>query len=310
MNAALLLFAYASALIWVGPVLLRRVTGTGVHPRLAVASWLSAVFAAIAAWVGALVFLGAAVLDSIWRHRALALCLKELGLAGELGLPRGIASALAVGVLSTGAVATVIVCWRMGRQLRRQRSASRLHAATARTIGGASDWPGVVVVPAPQPAAYCVTGRPNSVIVVTSGALGRLDEPQLAAVLAHEYAHLASRHHDLLMALRALASSLPRLPLFAAAAKVVADLLEMCADDVAVRSRGKMALLRGLLALTEGPAMAPAALGAANTATVARAERLAISVSRRSWWQERLMLWATIGLAVVSPMFLGLACRL
>lgn len=106
MNAALLLFAYASALIWVGPVLLRRVTGTGVHPRLAVASWLSAVFAAIAAWVGALVSLGAAVLDSIWRHRALALCVKELGLAGELGLPRGIASALAVGVLSTGAVAT------------------------------------------------------------------------------------------------------------------------------------------------------------------------------------------------------------
>ncbi|EUA86882.1 hypothetical protein I551_6663 [Mycobacterium ulcerans str. Harvey] len=73
-------------------MLLRRVTGTGVHPRLAVASWLSAVFAAIAAWVGALVSLGAAVLDSIWRHRALALCLKELALpanwACRAGSPR------------------------------------------------------------------------------------------------------------------------------------------------------------------------------------------------------------------------------
>ncbi|ORC07142.1 hypothetical protein B4U45_11500 [Mycobacterium persicum] len=90
MNAALLLLLYASMLTWLGPLLLRRVTGTGVRPQLAVASWLTAVVAAIAAWLAALVFLCAAVLDSIWRHREPTLCFKALGVTGQLGLPHAI----------------------------------------------------------------------------------------------------------------------------------------------------------------------------------------------------------------------------
>ena len=43
-----------------------------------------------------------------------------------------------------------------------------------------------------QPAAYCVPGRPAT-IVLTSGALAVLDPAQLTAVLAHERAHLAGR---------------------------------------------------------------------------------------------------------------------
>ena len=49
-----------------------------------------------------------------------------------------------------------------------------------------------VVLDDPRPAAYCVAGRPAA-IVVTSGALAVLDQPQLEAVLAHERAHLAQR---------------------------------------------------------------------------------------------------------------------
>ncbi|KAA1251621.1 M56 family metallopeptidase, partial [Mycobacterium simiae] len=275
MNVALLLLGYGSALTWFGPLLLRRVTGTGVHPQLAVMGWLTMVCAAIAAWGAALVILGIAVVHSVGRHRTLALCLETLGLTGQLGLPHAIASALAICLLFAGLITTAVVCWRIGNHLLRQRTRSRLHAATARAIGGVGAWPNVVVVPAPQPVAYCVTGRPHALVVVTTAALGRLDEQQLAAVLAHEYAHLAGRHHDLLMALRAIAASLPRLTLFSAAADVVADLLEMCADDAAVRRHGKIALVRGLLALTAPPAMASAALGAAGTATLARATRLA-----------------------------------
>ncbi|CAM4105079.1 heat shock protein HtpX [Mycobacterium basiliense] len=311
MNTALLLLGYAVALVWLGPLPLRRITRTSAHPKLAVASWLTAVATALAAWFAALGVLGTAVLDSAWHHGQLTLCLKTLGLTGELGLPRTIASAVAIGLLLAGLVATAVAGWRVVHRWRRQRSLSRLHAANARVVGGPSDWPGVVVVPAPQPAAYCVADRPESVIVVTSAALNRLDERQLAAVLAHEYAHLASRHHDLLMALRAMAASLPRLPLFAAAADVVADLLELCADDVAVRRHGKTALLHGLLALTGGPSvMASATLGAANTATLARAERLAIPVSRGRSWLERVMLSTTIGLAMTMPLVFGLACQL
>ena len=45
----------------------------------------------------------------------------------------------------------------------------------------------------PEPAAYCVSGRPPA-IVVTTAALGALDDRQLDAVVAHERAHLAGHH--------------------------------------------------------------------------------------------------------------------
>lgn len=314
MNAALLLLLYASMLTWLGPLLLRRVTGTGVRPQLAVACWLTAVVAAVAAWLAALVFLCAAVLYSIWRHREPTLCFKALGVTGQLGLPHAIASAMAICLSLASLLATTVVSWRVAYQWLRQRSRSLLHASAARVIGGGGNRygrPDLVVVPAPHPAAYCVTGRPDSVVVVTTAALDRLDEPQLAAVLAHEYAHLAGRHHELLMVLRAIAASLPRLTLFCTAAEMVADLLEMCADDVAVRRHGKMALLRGLLALSGAPpAMASTALGAAGTATLARASRLTNPISRRRRLHERVILVTAIGFAVITPLALGLVCQL
>ncbi|MFI6048194.1 M48 family metalloprotease [Nocardia sp. NPDC051321] len=65
---------------------------------------------------------------------------------------------------------------------------------------------------APEPAAYCVAGRPHT-IIVTTAALGALDAAQLDAVIAHEHAHLAGRHPQLLTLIRALATTLPRLAL-------------------------------------------------------------------------------------------------
>jgi Zn-dependent protease with chaperone function len=79
--------------------------------------------------------------------------------------------------------------------------------------------------------------------------LTTLDRRQLAAVLAHEDAHIAGHHHQLLMVLQALASSLARLPLFRSAAEAVAELLERCADDSAARRHGTRPLLRVLLTL-------------------------------------------------------------
>ncbi|WP_407685759.1 M48 family metalloprotease [Mycobacterium sp. HUMS_1102779] len=311
MNAALLLLGYGCGLAWLGPRLLRRVTGIGAHPRLALASWLTAVVAALGAWFGALAVLGVAAAQSMWRHGELTLCLKVLGVSGALGLPRAAASALAVCLWVAGVVVTAVAGWRIGRQMRRQRARSRLHASTARVVGVPGDRPGVVVVAAPQAAAYCVTDRPHSVVVVTTAALGRLDEVQLAAVLAHENAHLAGRHHDVLMVLRAIAASLPRWALFPAAAEAAAGLLEMCADDSAVRLHGKMPVLRGLLALSgDSPALASAALGASGTATLARVARLAIPVSRRTRWRERVTLCAAICLASITPAVVALACQL
>ena len=63
-----------------------------------------------------------------------------------------------------------------------------------------------------QPAAYCVAGRQPTVILTTA-AVQALDPGQLDAVLAHERAHLAGRHHRLLALTPAvLALALGRLP--------------------------------------------------------------------------------------------------
>ncbi|OBI49742.1 peptidase M48 [Mycobacterium kyorinense] len=309
MNAATVILLYAAALTWLAPPLLRRVTAGGIHPRLGVAAWLTAVGGAVAAWFAALAVLLVDAVASMWRNSALTLCLKVLGFAGHIGVPQPIGSALALGLLVTGLGVTPVVALNVTRRLRRMRSHSHRHALTARMIGHATDRPGVVVIPGEEAAAYCVTGRPPAV-VVTTAARDRLDEPQLAAVLAHEAAHLSGRHHDVLMVLRALAAALPRLPLFPAAADGVAGLLEMCADDIAVRRHGTVPLLGGLLALVGQPPVASAALGAADSAVVARAERLALPAPGRIRWRDRLVLTSVIGLWAAAPMTVMLTCQL
>ena len=105
----------------------------------------------------------------------------------------------------------------------------------------------------PRPAAYCVPGRPAP-IVVTSGALAVLDAPQLTAVLAHERAHLAGRHHRHRTDPRP-DRGFPAVPLFTRGAAEVARLTEMCADDAAARREGRAPLAAALLAIASGAAV-------------------------------------------------------
>jgi Zn-dependent protease with chaperone function len=130
-----------------------------------------------------------------------------------------------------------------------------------------------VVLDAPQPAAYCVPGRPAS-IVLTSGALAVLSPAQLRAVLAHERAHLAGRHHLLISLTRALAASFPGVPLLRHGAAEVARLAEMRADDAAARRAGRRVLVAALLAMGTGTAVPGRALAATAGQVTARVQRL------------------------------------
>ena len=127
----------------------------------------------------------------------------------------------------------------------------------------------------PQPAVYCVPGRPAT-IVLTTGALAVLDRPQLLAVLAHEHAHLAGRHHLLVTLGKAARAGFPGVPLFSRGADEVARLAEMRADDVAARRSGRDTLLQALVAMGTGrPLAAPSAsLAATGGAVTARVRRL------------------------------------
>jgi beta-lactamase regulating signal transducer with metallopeptidase domain len=76
--------------------------------------------------------------------------------------------------------------------------------------------------------------------------VAELDGAQLAAVVAHERAHLHERHHLLLLPFVAWEAALPVLPAAARAHRAVRELVEMRADDVALRSLPRPAARRTL----------------------------------------------------------------
>lgn len=99
------------------------------------------------------------------------------------------ATALAVGALAVCAYAMTRSSL---RQLRRYRTA-HAQLQDAPTAGDLS------VLDRPEADAYALPGNPGR-IVVTSGMLRALDGPEREALLAHERAHLAGRHHYFLAA--------------------------------------------------------------------------------------------------------------
>jgi hypothetical protein len=95
--------------------------------------------------------------------------------------------------------------------------------------------PGALVVDHPAAAAYCLPGI-RSKIVVSAGTLNLLAPAELAAVLAHERAHVRARHDLVLIPFTSLRRAFPRSRVIAQAYRTVALLVEMMADDHALRA--------------------------------------------------------------------------
>jgi Zn-dependent protease with chaperone function len=126
--------------------------------------------------------------------------------------------------------------------------------------------PGALVVDHPVAAAYCVPGL-RSAIVISAGTLNLLDTDELAAVLAHERAHLRARHDLVLLPFTALLRAFRWSATARAANAEVALLVEMLADDRARRRRPARELATALLRVgASGGGLAPVgALAAAGT---------------------------------------------
>jgi Zn-dependent protease with chaperone function len=137
--------------------------------------------------------------------------------------------------------------------------------------------PGALVIDYPAAAAYCLPGI-RSQIVVSAGTLDLLAPAELAAVLAHERAHLRARHDLVLIPFTSLRRTFPRSGVVTQAHRSVALLVEMMADDRALRVRGLFAreLATALLRFgTAGTECAPAgALAVAEGELTARVNRL------------------------------------
>lgn len=112
--------------------------------------------------------------------------------------------------------------------------------------------PSMLVINHPAPVAYCLPGGARSVTVLSDGLMGLLSEEELRAVLIHEQAHLHQRHHLLLWAFAAWRSALPWLPTSRLAQRAVNDLIEMLADDEAVKQVSQKELVGAIAIVASG----------------------------------------------------------
>jgi Zn-dependent protease with chaperone function len=315
MMAALLLSGYALIVAWSASVLLTPLTSRGISARLGLTAWLTAMASVLACLVTALAFLVTAAVAS-WPGLAEDMCRSVAGGACTPLVYRSVFEfGLSVAGIAAAATSAVLAC-RYGRHLQRARQGTRAHAEVARVTGrrlpGLPGVPGVpagraVVLDSPQRVAYCVPGRPAA-IVLSTGALAVLDPSQLTAVLAHERAHLAGRHHLLITATRGLAATFPAVPLFTRGPAEVARLAEMCADDAAVRSSGRYTLVAALLAMGTGTAVPAAGLAASTCAVEARVQRLLEPARRARRARYSLALaGVTLLLTLVSALIAVLA---
>lgn len=262
-----------AALAVAGPWLLRRAAPALVRvPRLAVVVisggilvWLATLLAIgpLLAWAGS----GPALLPG----RAAEVCQRCLAAANPfpagttdtvipalllLALPAALALTLGAGIIG-----------QVRRRMLRSRQAARalLHGASRDRFHGCD----VSLVDAEHPFALAFPARHGG-IVLSAGAVRALEADEMAAVLAHENAHLRQHHHLISAVMDGVASRLRWVPVVAAAADALPHYLEIAADDRARREAGTPALVGALVKLGERthPAIprdaCPAALHAAG----------------------------------------------
>jgi Zn-dependent protease with chaperone function len=256
----ILLAALALVLTGPAPALLARSSWPYSIPRAAVALWQALSIAAVLAALGAGISL-------------------SYSTAGEPGEPRFDPSSprdlAAAAVLALTALVAIRLLYAAGRVAVGTRARRKRHRDLVDVLATPDGLiPGLRVLAEETPLAYCLPAMRGSRVVVSVGALDRLDDSELRAVLAHEQAHLRARHDLVLEAFTALHMAFPRWVRSDVALEQARTLVELLADDDARRRNGPLPLARALVALAGSPAPA-AGLAMAKSATVLRVQRLA-----------------------------------
>jgi Zn-dependent protease with chaperone function len=298
---AAVLLGYAACVGTLGARVLGRAGWTARAPLLGIVTYLAAGWSVLAALglAGLTLAVHATALGGGLSHLIGACVLR---LRAMYATPGGAAIA-GLGLILAGAVAARTALTAASHLRTTGRQALR-HAQTARLVGHPEPALGAVLVEHPEPAAYCVSGR-HPMVIVTTGALRALDAAQLDAVLAHERAHLAGRHHRLLAIARIAGQVLPFLPLMRDADAQVARLVELHADDVATRASDPRSLATALVVLATGASPEPA-LAAAATDAVQRIHRL-FGPAEHLGRVHRQLLRATAAALALAPVLLALA---
>jgi Zn-dependent protease with chaperone function len=264
---AALLLAYAAAVSAAGTRWLPRAAWPHRAPRAGIATWLAGALSVTASWAGAGLILAIPCAELTTSPAMLRTCLSLL--RAQYSAPAGATAGTAGGLLAAAVIGRL--AWVSGSAMTAGRRRRARHDDALVVLGRPGPAADIRIIDSDRPAAYCLPGRRR--IVFTTGALTRLDDSQLEAVLAHERAHLAERHHLVLAAAATLERAFPGIRFFAAASLQVTYLVEVAADDAATRRAPRLTLAAALLAVAASGVPA-GTLGVGGSAAAQRIGRL------------------------------------
>ena len=273
MIIALALVGYSLLLATVIPPILFSARWVDRAPRIAIMSWHALTGTVLATTIMAGLSLTIPT-PHVSRHLAEFFQACAMSLRLQYASPGGWIFGLLGGLLAVGVIGRVTWFLTVASvNLIRERAR---HRRILDIVGRIDVERGIVILDCDESTVYCVSGR-RSRTVVTTAALGALNDYQLKAVLAHENAHLTERH-DLALALsNGLAKAFSGLTLFPTAAAEIARLVELRADDVAAAQTDRLTVADALLAVVpnSGSQARPAmALFAGGDGTAIRVRRL------------------------------------
>ncbi len=213
---------YLPLLLPVLVALAARQVADRARPRAAVIGLVGSAVLAAAASVWSLLLLVLTLFDDLPAMRALD---ARAGMRLPEPVPDGVALA--------AAAALGWALLRLCLDLHRRRDTVRRLRGAGPAAGG------VVVADWAEPLAVAVPGRPGEVLI-TTGMLRVLGAAECRAVLAHERAHLAHRHHTAML-LAAAAAAVN--PLLRPVRETVGYLVERWADEEAATAVGDRELV-------------------------------------------------------------------
>jgi Zn-dependent protease with chaperone function len=243
----------AIVLAWPVPILLSRAQWPARSPFTAMLLWQAIALAGGLSMIGAMLVYGLepAGENLLAGLRSLAGMVLRDAPTTVLGFWH-IFALSAAALLTAHLVFTLLLTYyKIQRQRRRHRELLALLASPS------ADGPKTMVLNLDSPVAYCLPGGARSVTVLSDGLMAALEPAELRAVLIHENAHLSQRHHLLLWAFAAWRQALPWLPTTRLAQEAVNSLIEMLADDVALKTESKATLIRAIAIVASGSPGAP-----------------------------------------------------
>ncbi|WP_072801736.1 M56 family metallopeptidase [Rhodococcoides yunnanense] len=276
MNSTTALVFALLALLLAGPVpaVLSRATWPFRAPRAALVLWQAIAIAAVFSAFSSGLAIGGLLLVPGPDGRPTTAPTDEID---ALGLPLWLLYVVVLAI-TLGIGAKLIFSFvQVAVRTRRRRARHRVLVDLLDCSDDGRPFPGirdadVRVLDAVEPIAYCLPGLRQRV-VLSEGVLTHLSRSEVKAILTHERSHLRSRHDLVLEAFTAVNEAFPRIVRSKSALGSVQLLVELLADDSAVKVTGPTPLARALVTCA-GSTAPRGALAAGGPSTLIRVQRL------------------------------------